>query len=120
MDISIRNNTAKCVINDVSFEADFVSNVIGLMFKKKGRMLMRFAFERKHGIWMPFMKFPIDIIFIDSDKCVVDIKYSAVPINLNPKTWKVYSPVKKCKYILEIDAGLAERKLFKVGDTLEF
>ena len=120
MIISVKNNTSKDTIKNVSLESDFLSKVIGLMFRKRGRIMMKFIFESKHGIWMPFMKFPLDILYIDSDKCIVDIKYNVKPISFNLKTWKVYSPCKKCKYILEVESGQLRRKIFKVGDTLEF
>ena len=120
MVISVKDNTNKSVIKNVALITDILSKMIGLMFRKRGRILMRFAFHGKHSIWMPFMRFPIDIIYIDADKCIVDIISDAKPIGLDIQTWKIYYPCKKCKYILEVESGLAERKLFKVGDSLEF
>ena len=78
----------------------------GLMFRKdisSGHgMLFTFSREARHGIWMLFMRFPIDIYFLDSEMKVVDYVKNAKPINpIKPSTWRVYTPRKPCKYILE-------------------
>ena len=68
----------------------------GLMFRKNlardSGLIMVFRHERKHEIWMLGMRFPIDIVFIDKDKRVVDIKHSVKPIGKNPKTWAAPRP----------------------------
>ena len=79
----------------------------GLMFRKefpKGHgMLFTFSHESKQGIWMMFMRFPIDIYFLDKNYKVVDIVRRAEPINpLKPSTWRIYSPKKPAKYVLEV------------------
>lgn len=120
MEISVKNITSGTAIEYVPLEGDFISKAIGLMFRRKGKIMMKFSFESRQGIWMMFMRFPIDIAFIDSDKCIVDIKHDVKPISMNPKSWKIYTPCRKCKYVLEVEAGHLNEKKFKVGDTLEF
>ncbi|MEE9323419.1 MAG: DUF192 domain-containing protein [Candidatus Aenigmarchaeota archaeon] len=96
----------------------------GLMFRKNlardSGLLMVFGYERKHEIWMLGMRFPIDIVFIDKDKRVVDIKHSVKPIGKNPKTWRVYRPKEPCRYVLEVGSGLVEKTKTEIGDVLEF
>lgn len=96
----------------------------GLMFRdslaKNAGLLMRFEKESRPGIWMPFMRFPIDIIFISSDRRVVDVKEKALPISRHPKTWRIYMPKAKCKWILEVNAGRAREAKTKIGDGLRF
>ena len=53
-----------------------------------------------NNIWMPFVKHKLDLFFLD-DKFSVLSKEKAVPMTLNPKTWKVYKN-DKAKYCLEI------------------
>ncbi|MFH1236834.1 MAG: DUF192 domain-containing protein [Candidatus Aenigmatarchaeota archaeon] len=96
----------------------------GLMFRaslaKNAGLLMRFEKESRPGIWMPFMRFPIDIIFISAEKKVVDVKKKASPISRHPKTWRIYVPKAKCKWVLEVSAGRARETKTKIGDELMF
>ncbi|MFC1454652.1 DUF192 domain-containing protein [Candidatus Undinarchaeota archaeon] len=82
--------------------------------KNKG-MFFDFGYKRRHGIWMLRMKFPIEIAFINDAGKIVDV-YSAEPISLDPKTWKIYYSKEWVRYVLEVsgDAGLAE------GDIIEW
>ena len=92
----------------------------GLMFKSTGNMLMEFPIRARHGIWMLFMRYPLDLIFIGKEKKITEIKKNISPLTLNPKTWKIYYPGKKAKYVLELDAGEAHDFDSGVGDVLEF
>ncbi len=83
-------------------------------------MLFDFGKDKKEGFWMLFMKIPIDMIFIDSDKRVVDIKYSVKPLTFNPRTWKIYYPKRPARWVLEMKAGSMKRLKTKIGDKLEF
>jgi len=81
----------------------------GLMFRKKlppmHGLLLEFPKPGRHGIWMPFMKFPLDLIFLNERMDVIDIKMNVPPVSLfRPKTWKIYKPKKPAKYVLEISA----------------
>lgn len=104
----------KAVAERVEMAQGFWKKMIGLMFRKglgeKSCFLMEFPDEGFHGIWMPFMRFPIDIIFLDSEKRVVGVSADARPLGLSPSTWRVYYPEKPAKWVLELVAG-------KAGDT---
>lgn len=91
---------------------------VGLGFSGKRRnMLFLMGCERRWEFWMLGMLYPLKIIFIDSRKCVIEV-LDAEPLSLNPKTWKLYVPRKKCEYILEIPAGSGYD--FKEGDRLKW
>ncbi|MFH1432142.1 MAG: DUF192 domain-containing protein [archaeon] len=90
----------------------------GLMLKKKGNMLLEFPYAGRHGIWMLCMRYSLDLIYIDREKKVTEIKKNIPPITFNPKTWKIYTPKEKAKYVLEVEKGLSVD--FSAGDTLEF
>lgn len=99
----------------------YLKKAIGLMLRKKikgTRMLFEFQAPTKCGIWMIFMKFPIDIIFIDANNKVSTIAKNARPMTLNPKTWRIYLPNKKCKYVLETESGFAYKNRIKIGQKL--
>ncbi len=59
-----------------------------------------------------FMRFPIDLIYISGDNCVLKI----VP---RVKSWRV-SACRGARAVLEGPPGCAERAGLKVGDTLLF
>ena len=74
------------------------SSVRGLMFDDvKG---YDGALIYANNIWMPFVKHKLDLFFLDK-KFKVLSRQKAVPMTLDPKTWKVYKN-DKAKYCLEI------------------
>ncbi|MCK4327732.1 MAG: DUF192 domain-containing protein [Candidatus Diapherotrites archaeon] len=82
---------------------------MGLMFRKKlGRpMALVLAVESR---WMAaihtlFMRFPIDLVFLDSERRVVDVVKNVKPWRLN------IVPKKPAKYVVEMRAGAAKYKL---------
>ncbi|MCK4927435.1 MAG: DUF192 domain-containing protein [Candidatus Aenigmarchaeota archaeon] len=119
--ISIRNASKKTVIDKVTYSGSILKNTKGLMFSRSGRMLMKSPVDSRTAIWMPFMQYGLDLVFIDRSKTVVDIIYDAAPIKiLKPGTWKLYIPKESCRYVLEIESGLAKNKRFAIGDRIEF
>jgi len=94
---------------------NFWKRLIGLSFSKKKNLLFIMPYESKWCFWMFLVRYPIKIIFIDKNKKVVDIKIGK-PIALNPKTWRIYVPRKKCKYVLETPFKLK----VKIGDKLRW
>ncbi|MCD6226213.1 MAG: DUF192 domain-containing protein [Candidatus Aenigmarchaeota archaeon] len=116
----VKNRAKTTEIKNVKVANSIISKIKGLIFKKKGRLLLKFWFQDYHKIWMLFMKFPIDLVFIDKNKKIVDIIENIKPITFDIKTWKIYSPKKKCKYILEVESGLVKSKKFSIGDQLAF
>ena len=95
----------------------------GLMFRSglpEGHaLLMTFNGNNSPGIWMLGMRFPIDIIFLDSDRQVTRIVESAKPLGLSWKTWKVFFPPGPVSYILELRAGSVSASRTKEGDILD-
>lgn len=81
----------------------------------KEGLLMKYDSYHTPSIWMPFMRTPISIAFIDKNFKIVDIQ-KAVPIGVHPKTWKVHFPKKKAQYVLELHPSIE----LKVGDKLTF
>ncbi|MEX2158496.1 MAG: DUF192 domain-containing protein [Dehalococcoidia bacterium] len=85
---------------------------------------MLFVFESEHiaSFWMRAMKFPLDIVWIGSDKTVVDIS-SNVPAPA-PGTLESdlphYSPREPVLYVLEVNAGAAEQAGVAIGDAVSF
>lgn len=123
--MEIFNITRKtALVEKVEIAASSWQKTKGLMFRerleKNHGLLMDFESERKPGIWMPFMRFPLDLVFISADKKVVDVKENVRPISLDFKTWRIYMPKEKCRWVLEINAGRAKEIGAKTGDALHF
>jgi uncharacterized membrane protein (UPF0127 family) len=95
---------------------------MGLMFRPslpEDRGLL-FVFERTefHGIWMKNCRFPIDILWLDDDKKVVHLHEGAPPCAKEP--CPVYSPLRKARYVVELNAGQASREGATVGAAVSF
>ncbi|MEE9474469.1 MAG: DUF192 domain-containing protein [Candidatus Hydrothermarchaeaceae archaeon] len=97
--------------------SNFFGRARGLMFKRrleKGEgLLIEFSSLLKScSIHSFFMRFAIDLIFIDSGMSVVDMK-TLVP-------WKIYSTKGDCRWVLEVSEGTIEENNIKPGDVLTF
>ena len=79
-------------------------------------MLFIFDHPAFYRFWMPDMHFPIDIIWI-RDKKVVDIS-AEVTNAFDPIHPVYYIPREKAEYVLEVNAGFAEKKDIKIGDPV--
>jgi hypothetical protein len=95
----------------------FMSRFLGLMFRKdfeRGLILKLPSSRSRRGsaIHMFFMRFPLDIIFADADKKVVDI------VSIEP--WKTYTPKAPAKYVIEMEKGTINNFNLEIGDELDF
>lgn len=84
---------------------------------------MLFVFDKSdtYTFWMKDMKFAIDIIWIDQNKKVVSISKN-VPAEpgKNDLQLKQYKPTGAAKYVLEVNAGLADLYGIQAGDIATF
>lgn len=82
---------------------------------------MLFAFDHldRYHFWMKDMKFPLDMIWIGEDMKVVYIKKDATPESY-PQSFGPSISDDFAKYVLEINAGFADKNNLKVGDSVVF
>ncbi|MEK9174698.1 MAG: DUF192 domain-containing protein [Patescibacteria group bacterium] len=80
---------------------------------------MLFIFEKpdKYSFWMRDMEFPLDIIWLDENKTVVDMVKDAKPESY-PSTY--FTPNKTALYVLEVNTGWAEKNNVKTGSKAFF
>lgn len=78
-------------------------------------MLFIFPKPGFYEFWMKDMKIPIDIIWFDVERSVVDVWENAIPDSYP----RVYTPRAEAKYVLEVEAGFFAEHLMKAGDILE-
>ena len=57
-------------------------------------------------IHMAFMLYPIDILWVDGDMTVVEVRRNVRPLNpLRPATWRLYGPRRPTRYVVEVARG---------------
>jgi uncharacterized membrane protein (UPF0127 family) len=95
---------------------------MGLMFRPSlpADHGMLFVFDQPdfHTIWMKNCRFPIDIVWLDDDRRVVDVAPSVPPCKADP--CPVYRPMRRARYVVEMNAGEARREKVARGAALEF
>lgn len=79
---------------------------------------MLFVFEKPdiYSFWMKDMLFPIDILWLDSEKEIVYIKKDAQPLSY-PEAFSSNLPA---FYVLELSSGFSDRYNLKIGDKVSF
>ena len=104
------------IADKIKYYNNFFSKAKGLMFTRPLRKGQAIVLEaKKEGVsettvHMFFVFYSIDIIWLNSNKEVVDIRKSAFPF----APW--IAPKKAAKYIIELKKGAA--KQIKLGDRL--
>ncbi|MFH1559122.1 MAG: DUF192 domain-containing protein [Patescibacteria group bacterium] len=94
----------------------------GLMFLNKldadQGLFFDFPDIQKHSIWMKNTLIPLDIIWLDEDLKILEIKENAKPCLSDPCL--LFTPQKNSKYVLELQAGAVNRFELKPQDQFIF
>lgn len=83
-----------------------LSKAIGLMFSRKKNLLFEFDKEQRIPLHNFFVFYPINLVFLDKNKKVIEIKK-------NFKPFTVYTSKKKASYLFETPYEIE----FKIGDN---
>lgn len=106
----ILNKTTDEMINIKIMTADnFFNRFKGLMLKKDIDFAMLFSNLKDSSVHTHFMRFDLDIYFLDENMTLFE-KATLAP-------WKFHRPKKPATYILETKK---DRLKLKIGDKLEF
>jgi uncharacterized protein len=94
----------------------FFKKLVGVMFRKslEGALIFDMGHEAYDGIHMLFVRVPIDVIFLDPEKTVIDLKTF-----LRPWTGTAF-PRSRFRYVIELPAGTVEKTAIKAGDRLQW
>ncbi|MBI2658319.1 DUF192 domain-containing protein [Candidatus Woesearchaeota archaeon] len=91
----------------------------GLMFREgldeNDGMLFVFDEEKAQTFWMKNTLMPLDIIFINEELEIVDIKY-AVPCLQDP--CPLYKSSRPATYVLEVGGNFTAKKGIDIGDKI--
>lgn len=78
-------------------------------------MLFIFPSPDRYAFWMKNMRIPIDIIWIDKDKRIVDIRARVPPCG---EVCESMVPAKEALYVLELSSGSVDDRNIKIGDVI--
>jgi hypothetical protein len=81
-------------------------------------MLFYFPKANEYSFWMKDMKFPIDIIWLDTNRTVFHIEHSLEPCG--PDECPQYRPIGKAQYVLETVAGFSQKYNVTENTVVEF
>lgn len=120
-ELSIFKNSTDTLLTKLDIEiaeTDYETQT-GLMYRKgmeqNQGMLFVFPDEAVHSFYMKNTEFPLDILYIDEDFKIANMQENAAPLNEGSLSSEV--PV---QYVLEVNAGYAERQGVTVGDSISY
>jgi uncharacterized protein len=106
---------------EIPVTSELMSKGLSVKNQLRENESMLFVFEEpaRHSFWMKDMKFPIDIIWLDSNGKTVHIEENLMPcpmVLICPS----YAPNSDSQYVLETIAGFAQRHNISVGTNIKF
>lgn len=105
----------ECVVSPEALKQG-LSGRVGL--KEGAGMLFLFPELMVHTMWMPDMKFPLDVIWLDEQLSVVHISYGLQPC-ASRADCDGSSSIYSTKYAIEVVAGAAAKYGFRLGQDLK-
>lgn len=79
-------------------------------------MLLAFERDSQWSIWMQDVEYPIDVVWLDSQKRVVHIVKN-MPPDSYPNS---FVPEEPARYVVELTAGTVDKKSIKIGTVARF
>jgi len=108
--------SGKDIARKIIFHDNVWSQGTGLMFhrKPKGEVhIFRFKKPRKIQVTMMFVFFSLDLLFLDENGIIVELKRSIRPFS-------DYYPKKEATILIELEAGSIKKFKIKEGQKAEF
>ena len=112
----IRNKTSKKVLaRNLKHCHSAWAKGLGCMFTFSMKHALIFHFKKPTAadLHMFFVLHPIDVLWLDEKRRVVDIEE-----NLKPFTYRVAK--KRAMFVIELDPGIIKTSKTKVGDVINF
>ena len=109
------NKTKNIILaKDYKICKSFLSKAIGLMLSFKPKTLL-FIWENEkiRNIHMILVFFPIDVIWLNKNKKVIDMRESIIPFLITTTN-------KPAKYIIELPEGTIKKTKTKKKDSIKF
>jgi uncharacterized membrane protein (UPF0127 family) len=99
------------VAGHVEVAGSVLSRFRGLMFRDQLQEGHGLALRPCSSIHMFFMRFPLDVVFVDGDGAVVHVYHGLRP-------WRMSRIVRRAKAAIELPDGTLERAGVRVGDVV--
>ena len=80
-------------------------------------MLFLFREDGFHSFWMKNCQVPLDILWLDEDLKLVHLETAVPPCRKDP--CPSYASLRKARYVLEVQAGTAQRTGLRIGDPIQ-
>lgn len=80
-------------------------------------MLFPYEVAGTYCYWMKDMNFAIDMLWLDSNKQVVTVENSVLPSTYPAQS---FCPTLPAQYVVEVQAGMAEKLGWRIGTQFEF
>ena len=111
----IKNITKKIIISkNAKICKSIFLKTMGLMFSKKPKPLI-FIFKKEKivPLHMFFVFYPIDVLFLNKNKIIVEKKE-------NFKPFTIYIPKKKAMYVIELPKNTIKKTRIEIRDKISF
>ncbi|MBI1935814.1 DUF192 domain-containing protein [Candidatus Woesearchaeota archaeon] len=112
----LKNITKNKVLHkDARILGNILLKSVGLMFsvKQDKALIFKFKDEKIISLHMLFVFYPIDVIFLDKNRIVVDKKDDFRPFTF-------YASKKKAMYAVELSNGAIKKTKIEIGDKIGF
>jgi uncharacterized membrane protein (UPF0127 family) len=102
-------DTPEKILTGMMFR-EFVPDDFGMLFIHETEDYLSF--------WMKNCRVPLDIIYLDKNKQIINIHFNVPPCKRKP--CKTYESERPAQYVLELRANRAKELNLKPGDTIFF
>ena len=108
----INRDKKSAIAKDAVLCLGLFSKIKGLMFTRKPKSLIfDFCSEKRIGLHMWFVFYPIDVLFLDKNGKVVELKTGFMPFS-------AYTSKKKARYAIELPEGSIRKSRTAIGDRI--
>lgn len=111
----VDKTTGKVLANRVKLADTFWRRFRGLMFRRRfprgSAMLFKLFKPGRYGIHMFFVRFPIDLLYLNSRFVVVELREGLKP-------WHMHRPKAIANYLVELPASTVSRLKVKIGHKI--
>ncbi len=101
------------LLTDIKIAESFIQKLTGLVFRKKILANEGLLFQDCNSIHTLWMRFSLDVVFLDSDNRVLRVFRELKPFRFTPV-------VRESSKVLEIKAGISSKLGIKEGFYLGF
>lgn len=107
--------TGELLASEVELADTFWRRFKGLMLRRKFQrgkaLLFKFPKPGRRGVHMWFVRFSIDLVYLNSSFRVVELRMQLKP-------WRFYRPKSTVNYLIELPAGTISRARVEVGHKI--